>query len=93
MLDVTPDPYPDLLGAEPPDPVLGADDGRPRERPELSEADSRLLDALSRKEPAVVAAVEDEPWGVRALREDGVAASRPAGRGGPLTPVFQEPDG
>lgn len=75
------DPYPDL-----PDP---ADGGEQAEPDELSEADSRLLQALSRPQPPVVTAVEDQPR--RAVRDDSVAQPSPAGA--PLAPVFQEPTG
>lgn len=87
---MTPDPYPDLLGTELPDPVSGADDGAPDEPVQLSEADSRLLDALSRPAPPVVTAVEDE---LRTARDDSVAPFRPAGGHASLAPVFQEPPG
>ena len=83
---MTLDPYPDLPGAEP----ASAADGGPGERPELSDADSRLLDVLSRHQPPVVTAVEDQPRTVRA-GEDDVAQLQPAGRRGALSPVFQEP--
>jgi hypothetical protein len=73
------DPYPDL-----PDPVAGSGDDQPAERPELSEADSLLLAALSQPEPPVVVAVEDQPRVVPAARDEG-------GRGGALAPVFREP--
>lgn len=92
---MTPDPYPDLAGAEPPDlaTVGHSDDGPRDERPVLSEADSRVLAALSRHEPPVVTAVEDQPRTARAARDDSVAPL-PASRGrGPLTPVFREPTG
>ncbi len=69
------------------------DDGEPGERPELSEADSRLLDALSQPEPPVVQAVEDEPRTIRAGRDDGVAPLPASGGRRPLDPVFQEPTG
>ena len=59
------------------------------ERAQLSEADSRLLDALSQPEPAVVTAVEDQPPALRAAQDDRVAPSRPAAAA--LTPLFQEP--
>jgi hypothetical protein len=88
---VTPDPYPDLVATELLEAAGGADDGTPGEPPELSEADSRLLDALTRPQPAVVTAVEDEPRTVRAARDDRVAPVRPAGARSALTPVFQEP--
>ncbi len=84
------DPYPEL-----PDTAMGtaSDDGEPGERLELSEADNRLLNALSRPEPPVVTAVEDQPRTVRSARDDGVApVPGPSGRG-PLEPVFQEPAG
>ena len=70
------EPYPDLPAAgtaeDQDDPV------------ELDEADSRLLHALSRPAPPVVAAVEEQP------------TPRPAGTSGPpprgqRAPVFQEP--
>ena len=88
--DVTPDPSPDLLATELLDAVGGAD-GTPGEPLELSAADSRLLDALTRPQPAVVTAVEDEPRTVRAARGDTVAPVRPAGARSALTPVFREP--
>ena len=76
---MTTDPYPDLPGAELP--VHGAVD-----RTELSEADSRLLDALSQPTTPVVAAVEDEP-----RTADDEADPPPAGRRGAAAPVFREP--
>lgn len=72
------DPYPDL-----PDPVTGTDDAPPVEPLELSEADSRLLAALTQPDPPVVDAVEDQP---RRMQPRGTG-----GRGGALAPVFQEP--
>jgi len=88
---VTLDPYPDLAGAEPLDlPPVGRSDGAGDERPALSDADRRLLAALSRHEPPVVTAIEDQPRTGRTPREDGVAALPVFGRG-PLTPVFREP--
>ena len=79
---MTPDPYPD-------DPLVDAQ----VVRAELSEADSRLLAALSRPGPPVVTAVEDE------LRDQDGVGGRPVGRlsaaagRGPVVPVFQEPSG
>ena len=91
---MTPDPYPDLLRTEPPGvPRDDAADRAPGRRAELSEADSRLLDALSRPEPPVVTAVEDEPRTVRAAQDDRVAPVRGAGGRRPLAPLFQEPPG
>ncbi len=92
---MTPDPYPDLPGAELPDTAMGSgsDDGAPGERPELSEADSRLLDALSRPQPPVVTAVEDEARTVRAAQDDRTAPLPASGGRGPLAPVFREPTG
>ena len=87
---MTLDPYPDLPGAELPAAARasGVDAG---ERAQLSEAESRLLDALFRPAPAVVTAVEDE---LRAARPSwdagGVPLPTPIGR--PLAPVFREPD-
>ena len=71
---MTTDPYPDLPGT-------GAVD-----RTGLSEADSRLLDALSQPTTPVVSAVEDE---ARSADDGGDAP--PAGRRGAAAPVFQEP--
>lgn len=71
---MTPDPYPDLPG------------GGTVDRTELSEADSRLLDALSQPTTPVVQAVEDEP-----RPTDGGTALLPPGRRGAAAPVFQEP--
>jgi hypothetical protein len=70
------EPYPDL-------PAAGTG-GHSDDPVELDEADSRLLDALSRPAPPVVAAVEEQP------------VARPAGTSGPpprgqQAPVFQEP--
>ena len=62
------DPYPDLPGAELP--VHARVD-----RTELSEADSRLLDALSQPTTPVVSAVEDE----RRTADDGPTCPWPAG--------------
>ena len=91
---MTPDPYPDLLSTEPPDvPRDDADRRVTGGRAELSEADSRLLDALSHPDPPVVTAVEDEPRTVLAAQYDRVAPVRGAGGRGPLAPVFQEPAG
>lgn len=87
---MTPDPYPDLPGAELPAVVRasGVDAG---ERAQLSEAESRLLDALFRPAPPVVTAVEDQPLTARpAWDTDGVPLPTPVGR--PLAPVFREPD-
>jgi hypothetical protein len=84
---VTPDPYPDLTAPELLDAGPVGDEPVTDERPELSEADSRLLDALSRPGPAVVTAVEDELRPTPAAQEPAPARSRR----GPLTPVFQEP--
>ena len=76
------DPYPDLPdGAQP-----GA--GGAGGRAELSEADSRLLDALSRPEPPVVTAVEDQP---RTAQDDRATPMSVSGGRGPLAPVFREP--
>ena len=71
---MTPDPYPDLPG--------GAVD-----RTGLSDADSRLLDALSQPTTPVVSAVEDE---ARTAADD-LVEPLPAGRRGAAAPVFQEP--
>jgi hypothetical protein len=88
-LDVTPDPYPDLTGAELPDPAMGDGDGDAADgRPALSEADSRLLAALSQPQPPVVTAVEDQPRTARQGDDD--VAPLPRGRS-PLAPVFREP--
>ena len=87
-LDVTPDPYSDLLDIE----LRHSAGEAARERAQLSDADSRLLDALSRPAPPVVTAVEDEPPTVRAARDDRGAPLRPRGDG-PLAPVFREPAG
>lgn len=87
---MTPDPYPDLVGGEPygaAAPYSDVDEPAPDDRLELSEADSRLLDALSHAGPAVVSAVEDQPRTVRSGR-----APAPRDRG-PLAPVFREPPG
>ena len=84
---MTSDPYPDLTAPEPLDQAAVGDEGVVEERPELSEADSRLLAALSRPAPAVVTAVEDQPRATRSAQEPAPAGSRR----GPLTPVFQEP--
>lgn len=73
-----PDPYPDLPGSA----GAGAVD-----RTGLSEADSRLLDALSQPTTPVVSAVEDEARAADDLRDP-----LPAGRRGAAAPVFQEPD-
>lgn len=83
---MTTDPYPDLPGAEPPAHELGsaAGAGAP-DRTGLSEADSRLLDALSRPTTPVVSAVEDEP------REQEDVEPLPPGRRGAAAPVFREP--
>jgi hypothetical protein len=80
---VTSDPYPDLCAGDLPEPAAGA------EPPELDEADSRLLAALSRPAPPVVTAVEDEPRRARPAGEDPGAPL--SGARGPLTPVFREP--
>ena len=87
---MTPDPYPDLLATELLEAPGGADDRTSGEPPELSEADSRLLAALSRPQPAVVTAVEDQP---RAAQDAGVALLPPPGGRSPLAPVFREPTG
>ena len=82
---MTPDPYPDLSATDLTDPATAAGDAAAL--PELDEADSRLLAALTRPAPAVVTAVEDEPG------TTGTSPGwRPAHRvDAPLTPVFQEP--
>ncbi len=80
------EPYPDLpdAGASPTGDEVG-------DRSQLSEADSRLLDALTRAQPQVVTAVEDQVRPVPSGQGDAAAPlPGPVGRG-PLTPVFQEP--
>jgi hypothetical protein len=79
---VTSDPYPDLAGAEP----AGA-------REQLSDADSRLLDALTRPSAHVVTAAEDDLVAARAEPEEPTGPLSAAARRGPVTPVFQEPAG
>ena len=87
-----PDPYPDLHGAPLSDPtVADGGDRAAEERPELSEADSRLLDALSQPAPQVVTAVEDEPRTVAPVHGDRPPVRPASGGQRSLTPVFQEP--
>ena len=84
---MTPDPYPDLPGAELPAAARsGGVDAD--ERAQLSDAESRLLDALFRPARPVVDAVEDRPRTTR--DDDGVPLPAPVRR--PLAPVFREPD-
>ena len=84
---MTTDPYPDLPGAELPVHELGRTaPGGVVDRTQLSEADSRLLDALSQPTTPVVSAVEDE---ARTAVDAGDPL--PAGRRGAAAPVFQEP--
>lgn len=83
---MTLDPYPDLPGDLPAAARgSGVDAG---ERALLSEAESRLLDALIRPGPPVVTAVEDQPR-TAGSAWDGSPLPAPAGR--PLPPVFREP--
>lgn len=77
---MTPDPYPDLADA------AAAD-----AREQLSDADSRLLAALTRPAAHVVTAVEDDLLDARAGQQDPAGPLSPAARRGPVTPVFQEP--
>ena len=90
---MTPDPYPDLPGAEPPDALLGPSRGsRARAaREELSDDDSRLLDVLSRPGTHVVTAAEDDPRAPAGTGEQASQPLPPSARRGPVTPVFQEP--
>jgi hypothetical protein len=89
---VIPDPYPDLHGAPLSDPTV-TDGGDPadEERPELSEADSRLLDALSQPAPPVVTAVEDAPRAGAPGHGERPPVRPASGDQRSLTPVFQEP--
>ena len=79
---MTSDPYPDLAGAEPGD-----------AREQLSDADSRLLAALTQPAAHVVTAAEDELLAARAGQQAPAGPMPPAARRGPVTPVFQEPTG
>ncbi len=77
---MTCDPGPDLASEPaPPEP--------------LSDADSRLLEALSRPAAHVVTAAEDDPPASRAGQQEHAAGLLPAASRGPVTPVFQEPTG
>ena len=81
------DPYPDLPGAELPVHELGAAAAAgAADRSGLSEADSRLLDALSQPTTPVVSAVEDE-----ARHAHDAVEPLPPGRRGAAAPVFREP--
>ena len=63
----------------------------PTAREELSDAENRLLAALTRPATHVVTASEDDPVATGARREDVVLPD--SARRGPVTPVFQEPTG
>lgn len=91
VCSVTSDPYPDLPGAEPPDALLGPPPGSSARaaRDELSDADNRLLEVLSRPGRHVVTAAEDDVRAPAGAGEQGPLS--PSARRGPVTPVFQEP--
>ena len=79
---MTLDPYPDLDGAAPE--VADA-------REQLSDADSRLLAALTQPAAHVVTSAEDDLLAARAGRGEPAGPMPPAARRGPVTPLFQEP--
>ncbi len=85
---MTTDPYPDLPGAELP----ARGPAHASERPELDEADSRLLEALTRPALPVVTAVEDALPARWAAGDEAAVPSRPPAGRRRLTPVFRAPD-
>jgi len=91
---VTGDPYPDLLGDEWADAALGGAVHQALvDRTELSDADSRLLAALTRREPPLVTVDDDWPGSRSAAGDHGDVPAPASARRGPVVPVFREPSG